>query len=309
MTITPPTDYTPLQILYLSIIILAAQELLQVIVSSLGTWIRSKHIPVRGKHLDVLSAKDLLFIFINKAMTGPFIWCFFTYVWIKGDEGDVTWGGLKSMSFTNTILPLPIIFIIYDFFYTLLHWALHIKAIYGFIHKHHHHQKAPSRANVDAVNVHPIEFFLGEFNHLFAVHLYITYVQPLGIVPSLHAITVVLFLAIGGILAGLNHTRFDVVIGRGNNSAFFGGNDTEKKNSGGGFVLYDSKVHDVHHRIPQSNYGQYTMFWDKIFGSFREYNENDRVNPMAQLDPQTGKSLQYMEDKEKSVSLSSNKTD
>jgi sterol desaturase/sphingolipid hydroxylase (fatty acid hydroxylase superfamily) len=25
----------------------------------------------------------------------------------------------------------------------------------------------------------------------------------------------------------------------------------------------------VHHRIPQSNYGQYMMLWDYIFGSYR----------------------------------------
>lgn len=48
---------------------------------------------------------------------------------------------------------------------------------------------------------------------------------------------------------------------------------------------------DVHHRIPQSNYGQYTVFWDRIFGTFREYNNEDRINPAYQLDPSTGKTL------------------
>ena len=43
----------------------------------------------------------------------------------------------------NTLLPLPCLYIVYDFFYTILHWALHIKSIYGYIHKHHHVQKAP----------------------------------------------------------------------------------------------------------------------------------------------------------------------
>ena len=79
---------------------------------------------------------------------------------------------LTDVSFKNTILPIPSFFIIYDFFYTILHWALHVQSIYGYIHKHHHRQKAPSRGNMDAVNVHPIEFFLGEYNHLFAVYVY-----------------------------------------------------------------------------------------------------------------------------------------
>lgn len=161
-------------------------------------------------------------------------------------------------------------FIIYDFFYTLLHWALHIQAIYGYIHKHHHRQKAPSRASVDAVNVHPIEFFLGEYNHIFAIFIY---TACLG--QKLHLVSVGLFFLTGAVLASLNHTRFDA------NIRIFG------------LSVYDSKWHDVHHRIPQSNYGQYINLWDRVFGSFRNYDSNDRVNPMNQLDFKSGKSLSY----------------
>jgi sterol desaturase/sphingolipid hydroxylase (fatty acid hydroxylase superfamily) len=150
--------------------------------------------------------------------------------------------------------------------YTLFHGALHIKSIYGYIHKHHHRQKAPSRGNVDAVNVHPIEYILGEFNHLLALHLVSTYIC------NIHIAAAMFFLAFGGYLAGLNHTRHDIVL--------LGG-------------IYDSKAHDVHHRIPQSNYGQYSMLWDKLFNTYRPYNPNDRVNPSAQLNLKNGKSLSY----------------
>jgi len=94
---------------------------------------------------------------------------------------------------------------------------------------------------------------------------------------ELHIITIILFLVIGGTLAGLNHTRFDCVV------------------KVLGVTIYDSKHHDVHHRIPQSNYGQYIMLWDRVFGSFRDYDPNDRINPKTQLDPATGKSMEYME--------------
>lgn len=47
----------------------------------------------------------------------------------------------------------------------------------------------------------------------------------------------------------------------------------------------------MHHRIPQSNYGQYTVVWDRIFGTFRDYDNNDRVNPAYQLDPSTRKTI------------------
>ena len=243
----------------------------------LTDWFHSKLIPVRGKHLDELSVKDHLFIGMNRIATAPFVYFLLRYLY---HEPNAVWDPRK-MTATNVLLPIPIIFVIYDFFYTLLHWALHIKAIYGYIHKHHHHQKAPryvsidgklhavgkasisifsqhecasffflscrsSRATVDAINVHPVEFFLGEYNHIFACFLYC---RALGM--ELHAATTIIFLVIGAVLAGLNHTRYDCVI------------------SLLGVTLYDSKVHDVHHRIPQSNYGQYIMLWDHLFGSFR----------------------------------------
>eukprot|EP00985_Skeletonema_marinoi_P007680 scaffold3418_cov155-Skeletonema_marinoi.AAC.2 len=128
--------------------------------------------------------KDYTFIMINKCMTGLFVYCYFGYLWSvrKLDDDDShgdccnKHGGqgiftTTNLSIHNTILPLPLLFIIYDFFYTLLHWFLHMKSVYAHVHKHHHFQKAPSRANIDAVNVHPLEFFLGEFNHILALVL------------------------------------------------------------------------------------------------------------------------------------------
>jgi sterol desaturase/sphingolipid hydroxylase (fatty acid hydroxylase superfamily) len=156
------------------------------------------------------------------------------------------------------------------------------------VHKHHHFQKAPSRANIDAVNVHPIEFFLGEFNHLLALHLVVKGMPLVGF----HGMDIswlgaALFIGIGGVLAGLNHTRYDVVLRIPSGLS----NEDGKSN---GWTLFDSKHHDVHHRIPQSNYGQYTVLWDRMFGTFREYNKDDRVNPAYQLDPATGMTLKTL---------------
>ena len=103
-------------------------------------WMKAKQIPVRGKHLDQLTSKDLLFIGMSKAQTGPFVYFFFRFVW--SEQSNVIWD-LNQASLRNVILPLPVIFIVFDFFYTSLHWALHIKAIYSYVHKHHHIQKAP----------------------------------------------------------------------------------------------------------------------------------------------------------------------
>jgi sterol desaturase/sphingolipid hydroxylase (fatty acid hydroxylase superfamily) len=221
-----------------------------------AVWLHSKRIPVRGKHLDELSRKDLLFIGISKAQTAPFLYFYLRYAYF---EPCMVWN-LSQMSLGNTLLPLPFLFIMYDFIYTILHWALHLKIIYAYIHKHHHHQKAPSRANVDAVNVHPLEFFLGEYNHLLVLFLLCRVCQfitttimdtSLSSPPQIHVVSSILFLAIGGVLAGINHTRYDFVW------------------TVAGIQLFDSKAHDVHHRIPQSNYGQYIMLWDRVFGTYR----------------------------------------
>ena len=45
------------------------------------------------------------------------------------------------MTLSNTFGSLALFYVFYDFFYTLFHRALHIRALYPLIHKHHHKQK------------------------------------------------------------------------------------------------------------------------------------------------------------------------
>jgi sterol desaturase/sphingolipid hydroxylase (fatty acid hydroxylase superfamily) len=293
-----PDALASLDFFLLGLGILAALEFLNWSSEHFGDWFRMSRIPVRGKHLDEFSLRDYLFIGFSKLSLPPFVYFYFRYAFYCD---AVPWHP-SDVSLVNTIPALVLLFIVYDFFYTILHWFLHVKGVYSYIHKHHHHQKAPSRANVDAINVHPLEFFLGEYNHLWALYLTTQFILPV------HITTAVLFLGIGGFVAGLNHTRHNVVLRLGN------------------LTIFDSKVHDVHHRIPQSNYGQYIMLWDYIFGSYRydlvakanfsnflecgsppeltrvpfsvkssgrAYNPDDSVNPQAQLDPKTGKSLSW----------------
>jgi sterol desaturase/sphingolipid hydroxylase (fatty acid hydroxylase superfamily) len=214
--------------------------------------------------------KDIAFICLSKIQTPPFTYFLMKFMW---HEKNAVWD-INKATFSNVLVPLPIFFIVYDFFYTILHWSLHIKAVYRFVHKHHHHQKAPSRAQIDAINVHPIEYFLGEYNHLLAVVLCCRVLQL-----QMHIFCILLILLTGAALASLNHTRYDVVL-----SIF-------------GIKLFDSKVHDVHHRIPQCNYGQYIMLWDHVFGTFRPYNPEDRINASAQLDPKSGMPMEQSNEK------------
>ena len=195
---------------------------------------RFDKIAIKGKHLDELSFQDNLFITINKCLTLVFV---YHTVQVSFYTKSIKWAH-EDATVANTLGSLMAFYIVYDFFYANFHKTLHLKSLYGLIHKHHHRQKAPSRGNLDAINVHPFEFVVGEYLHLLTVYL----------VPC-HIYSVIVFVLLAGVFASLNHTRFDVNIP----------------------YLFSVKTHDVHHRLPESNYSQYTPLWDKIMGTFRPY--------------------------------------
>jgi len=227
------------------IVFLLGFELLGFLVSNAPSWFgAAEDIPIRGKHLDKLEPLDVSFIVFNRLSGVVFVYHLFLYVNGPGARGfptKVEWD-MEKMDVYNTALALPALFVVYDLFYQAFHRALHHRSVYALVHKHHHRQKAPSRGSSDAVNVHPFEFLSGEYNHILAV----------AIVPC-HITTVLVFIIIGGFLASLNHTRFDVQIPG---------------------AVYDVKWHDHHHVVPNSNYSQYTMLWDRIWGTFREHPDN-----------------------------------
>ena len=194
-------------------------------------------IPVKGKHLDEFESTDKWYIFINKILTVTFV---YHLIWACTVVQSIKWAP-EEVTVWNTLGSLVAFYLFYDLLYMQFHRILHLRSLYAFVHKHHHRQKAPSRGNLDAINVHPFEFVVGEYLHLLTI----------CVIPC-HIYTVVYFILAGGILASLNHTRFDVQIP----------------------YLYNVKVHDVHHRLPESNYAQYTMFLDWLFGSYRSYDQN-----------------------------------
>jgi sterol desaturase/sphingolipid hydroxylase (fatty acid hydroxylase superfamily) len=166
----------------------------------------TQQIPVRGKHLDTLRTIDKYCIAFSKANTAPFTYFYLRFCYYH-DTILWDWAWSSWLSVPNTIVPLLCLFLLFDLTYTAFHCTLHLSWIYPYIHKQHHIQKAPSRANVDAVNVHPIEFLGGEYNHLLVLYLYTSIFHG-----TVHILAAVLFLVLGGLLAGTNHTRYDVLV-------------------------------------------------------------------------------------------------
>ncbi len=114
------------------------------------------------------------------------------------------WG--NDFTLLNTVVAFVALFVLYDLVYTLMHRAMHTRALYPYVHKHHHRQHSPFRGNVDAINVHPVEYIAGEFLHLLAAYVLVR----IGV--RIHAATLLAFILVGGVLASLNHTRHDVRI-------------------------------------------------------------------------------------------------
>jgi len=83
-----PNALTTLDKILFGALILLAFELLDYISGHLGYWIHAKLIPVRGKHLDELSGKDVLFVGLNKAATAPFVYIVLRYAYY---EPNIVW--------------------------------------------------------------------------------------------------------------------------------------------------------------------------------------------------------------------------
>mmetsp|Transcript_49023 Transcript_49023/g.151383 ORF Transcript_49023/g.151383 Transcript_49023/m.151383 type:complete len:242 (-) Transcript_49023:183-908(-) len=200
-------------------------------------------LPEKAKKQKQLEGIDRAFITFNKLVSILFVYhCILMAQATMNTDFFDTGAMLEDLK--RFPLIFPAIIIVYDFFYTIMHWALHIPAIYPWIHKHHHRQLVPFRGNIDAINVNPIEYVLGEYNHLFSTYLMTLVLGPKA---PMHAVSFLLYVAIAGLLSSLNHTRIDVKIP----------------------YLYSVWWHDYHHRQPRCNYGQYIMLWDAVFGWFK----------------------------------------
>lgn len=210
-----PLHWGALELLVLGLFVEFGLEFYRSGVPSLFAW--CSKLPVRGKPLDAFERRDRQFVAFSHV---AIVVMTFHYLQFLACSPNVIWR-IDEMTVANTCIPLPAFFLVYDLFYAPFHRALHHRSIYAYVHKHHHRQVVPTRGNSDAINVHPLEFIMGEYNHIFAVFLVSRFIIPC------HTVACVLFLVIG--------------------------------------------AHDTHHVIPNSNYGQYIMFWDFLMGTFKHH--------------------------------------
>jgi len=186
-----------------------------------------------------LDAKSLLYVRWNRWQTVPYALATAYYV----SMSDNIYHDVADATFLNTVAINILWFLMYDAFYYWFHRFLHVRAVYPYVHKHHHKNVSPFRGNIDAINTHPFEYIVGMYLHLI-VMLY----GPKHSIYGLYIFTV-----LSGIAASINHTRFNIAIP----------------------PMFHIKDHDSHHRHFTVCYGQYVMFFDHLFGTYTKATEGE----------------------------------
>jgi sterol desaturase/sphingolipid hydroxylase (fatty acid hydroxylase superfamily) len=206
------------------------------------------NIPAGGQILtdNMLHFKDFLWTGINNIVLTP-MYVLHTMRYVQTSSG-IDWHILP-----NIFLPLQFLSVLflYDAMYVPLHWLAHVPALYPYVHKHHHRQNSPFRGMWDGVNVNPVEYMVGTYLHIVSLALTDRIFSSMGL--ALHWSISPLLLALSALMASLNHTRHDV--------RFLAP------------LIFDVRDHSVHHAWPRSNYGQFTMWWDRIYGCYMSYDD------------------------------------
>ena len=226
---------------------LASITLLDKLVERFGKLIQQGRLQYRVKNAQGRETDhelvwiDYLYLFLNSFLETIFLFHLVVYVW----EDDILKWGWAEVTVWNTLPALWLCLFINDLLYAPTHWAMHLRFLYPYIHKHHHRSVLPSRYYWDAGNEHPLEQVGGLSCLWYTLH----------IVPALtgmHVGVMCCHFPLYLTMQILNHSPFDIrfnVLG----------------------IQYESGLHEMHHRIPKCNMAQYCMTLDKLTGWYRPY--------------------------------------
>ena len=127
------------------------------------------------------------------------------------------------------------------------HRMMHLPLFYRLLHKLHHHYTAPQP--FDDLMIHPVE----------AAGYYCILYSPAFVVSG-SVVSFACYMAIMGLCGMLDHCGVDVRVRLG---AGWGG-------SREGWLLYDAREHDEHHRLFTVNYSFPFPFMDRLHGTYKQ---------------------------------------
>ncbi len=136
-------------------------------------------------------------------------------------------------------LVIPIMLIIYDLHFYLVHVLLHYKKIFNLVHVVHHKSKYVSP--LSALAMHPIETIL---THGGLVILF--FLLPI------HTSHVYIWVAVTFVYTTYLHLGVEIYSDKFLNTKL-------------GKLIYTATHHAKHHSFFEGNYGFYTLIWDKLF--------------------------------------------
>lgn len=200
---------------------------------------RTTGVPVRYVSLRAI---DVAYLAVNATNEWVFVQNLCHYLW----HSEAVPKQLADLGVLNTVVALFLMFVVLDLCYAPAHRFLHWRAVYPYIHKHHHRQVFPVRGYLDAGNEHPVEHVVGT-GCTWAAVLAATHTT------GAHAATIFLFFNVHAALAMLNHSPYDVEL------SYLG-------------LKYSVKAHEMHHRKFTTNYAQYWMGVDKLMGTYSPYD-------------------------------------
>ena len=100
-------------------------------------------LPGKSRGLEHLEAKDWTFLVLNQFIEAVFLHNLFRLMLSLPS-------GLEDATLRNTVGAIYATFVIDDFFYYWLHRFMHVQAVYGLVHKHHHRQACAREALVSS---------------------------------------------------------------------------------------------------------------------------------------------------------------
>mmetsp|Transcript_28979 Transcript_28979/g.62336 ORF Transcript_28979/g.62336 Transcript_28979/m.62336 type:complete len:332 (-) Transcript_28979:85-1080(-) len=165
----------------------------------------------------------------------------------------------SALGLLNGPAALWLLLVVDDALYAPLHRLMHHPAVYRHVHKHHHRNTFPARGYIDGANEHPVEQLSALCLHWLAMHIVAASV-------GLHVAAVGLHLGFKALGACFNHTGYDLQL------CFLG-------------IDYSVRAHEMHHRKPNTNFAQYVMFWDRLMGTYQEYDSGIKAEESGPASP------------------------
>ena len=136
-----------------------------------------------------------------------------------------------------------------------LSWPL-MASLIRWVHRHHHQQTYPDRGLVDTFNTCCIESQVGLYMQLGVLW---AFDRGLGYSSLPGAIW---FFSIAGLLSVLSHDNMDRALP---------------------LDLWRADEHHMHHAIAKCNYSPYTTLWDRVFGTYKEFEVKPVTAPRELL--------------------------